>query len=230
MLILLLLCTSVENPIMAASNENTTTERSIVTTGYAKLTAVPDIATITIGVQYTDSTVIDTQAEVAKRMEAVLATLRKAGIPSEAIRTSTFRVSQDYYYKDGQRIFTGYTVNHSLSVTINDLSLLGVLLDAVVSAGATNISDIEFHSSKAAELQLQALQTAVADARQKAKVLAAEAGTDTIRIIRIQDSSPQIRQFKLDSEEIAGGWLGVVTEVSPGEVTISTSVIVEFAF
>lgn len=230
LLLLMVTITGAKAPIMAANNENAASEGRIITTGYAELAVVPDTATVTIGAQHTDRTATIAQAEVAKRIEAILIALRKAGIPDNAIRTSTFRVGPQYDYKDGERILRGHTVTHQLSVTINNLSTLGALLDTVVSVGATSIDNIQFNTSNAAELQRQALRLAVEDAKQKADALAAGAGVAKLRVIRIQDGSPQVRQPQYDLGGEAVAFLKASTEVAPGEVTISASVTVEYAF
>lgn len=206
--------------------------RQIITSGYARITVAPDTAEVTIGNQHTDLTAAAAQAEVAKNMDAVIAALQKMGVAKEKIQTTAFRVGAEYDYTNGQRVLTGYTVTHQLRVTINDISKLGAVFDLVVSSGANTIDNVEFSVSNAAELQRQALKSAVADAQLKAEAIAAGAGVSNLRITRIQDNSPKVNQPSGEAYR-AVSFAAVAkdaTEIVPGEVAVDAMVTVEFAF
>ncbi len=228
-LALLVAAVPLASPFSAAADEQSS--RRIVTSGRAQLTAVPDMATVTIGTQYTAHTAIAAQTEVAKRMDAVTAALRKMGIADAAIQTASFQVGPEYDYNNGTRILKGYTVSHQLAVKVTDLTQLGAVFDAVVAGGATNIDNVRFETSKAAAIQRQALKAAVEDARERAAALAEGAGVASYRIVRIQDQSPQVDQPRFDAvayEKLAASRAS--TEIAPGEITIEASVQVEFEF
>ena len=221
------------SPLTAvAADDDKADSRQIITTGYARITAAPDTAQVTIGNQYTGKTAAAAQAEVAKQMDAVIAALQKMGIPKEKIQTTTFQVGPEYDYTDGKRVLTGYTVTHQLRVTLNDIAKLGTVFDLVVSSGANTIENVEFSVSNAAQLQRQALQTAVADAKLKAEAIATGAGVTDLRIMRIQDNSPQVNQPGNEAYRTVSfaAMAKDATQIVPGEVAVDATVTVEFEF
>jgi len=204
----------------------------IITSGVAELTTVPDQATVIIGTQHTADTAVEAQAEVASRMQAVQAALKKAGIPENDIKTITFRVGPQYDWVDGQRVFRGYTVTHQLSVKLSDIELLGPLFDSVVVVGATNIDDVRFSTSKMSELQREALKLAVEDARERAAAMAAGAGLNELHIVRIQDNSARDSSIQpvLTYTATLARAESAATSVAPGQVTVRAVVTVHFEY
>ena len=80
----------------------------------------------------------------------------------------------------------GYQVSNEVRVTVRDIGKSGALLDQVVTAGANQISGIQFDVADPQAAADEALRKAIADARRKAELMAAAAG---VRIVRILDIS-----------------------------------------
>ncbi|MGI6609175.1 MAG: SIMPL domain-containing protein [Limnochordia bacterium] len=204
----------------------------LVTTGSAEITAVPDEATVVIGVSVLSQTAASAQSEVAMRMEEMRRAIQRLGVPDKSIQTRDFRVGAEYDYREGQQVLRGYRATHDLYIKIDDIARLGAVLDAVVNAGASNVREIQFGTSRAPELLRQALTAAVRDAREKAEALAEGAGVTTLRVNRIQDqtgySAPARNELRTASK--AAFDMGAQTEIAPGEITLRANVQVEFLF
>lgn len=204
----------------------------LVTNGSAEISVVPDIATVVVGVSILSDTAAEAQAQVAKDMEAIGDALIELGLPEEAMQTRNFRVGPEYDYHDGKQVLRGYRATHDLHVKITDVERLGVVLDAVVSAGASQVREIQFGTSRHAELLRQALSEAVKDARSKAEAMAAGAGVTALRVSRIHDQSgyqaPIRKEAMLESRAMFDG--ASTTQIAPGEVAVRASVEVEFVF
>jgi uncharacterized protein YggE len=63
----------------------------LVTTGSAEITAVPDEATVVIGVSVLSQTAASAQSEVAMRMEEMRRAIQRLGVPDKSIQTRTIR-------------------------------------------------------------------------------------------------------------------------------------------
>ena len=81
----------------------------------------------------------------------------------------------------------GYDVTNTVTVT-RDLSRLGELLDAVVTAGANQMNGINFRIDTPESLLDEARKKAMADAKHKADLMAGEAGVVVGSPISITDS------------------------------------------
>ncbi len=152
--------------------------RTLTVSGTGKVFITPDIAYITIGV-HTEGL----EAEVAvidnnKQAQEVIDTLKDMGVEDKDIQTTNFSIypRQEYDTNGKPTGELTYVVDNSVFVTIRDLEMVGEVLDQVVSAGANQISGIQFDVADRTASQSEARKAAVADARAKAEELAAAAG------------------------------------------------------
>ena len=112
-----------------------------------------------------------------------------------------------------------------LSVIIRDMAHIGATLDQATAAGANNIYNIEFLSTKAAEAQDEATAYAVQDAMRKARLLADAANLELGGILSITESTGgfygTVRTF--DSKLAAAG-----NSILPDDTSVTASVTMVF--
>jgi hypothetical protein len=72
------------------------------------------------------------------------------------------------------------------------LSKVGEILDRLVTAGATDVGNIEFLIADASKVLDQAREAAVADARRKAELYARTSGVSLGRVAWITESEPPL--------------------------------------
>ncbi len=132
----LALCT----PQLAAA-QNAPLPRVITMNGHGEARAVPDTAMLSAGVSAQAPTAAAALAANTTRMQSVLAALKKQGVPDKDIQTSNFSISPQYANGNGEtpRV-TGYQANNQVEVRLEDVSKLGVTLDALVTAGANRMT------------------------------------------------------------------------------------------
>ncbi len=119
----------------------------------------------------------DAQAEVNRIVRDYLAQTRALGAKDEDVATAGLSIQAEYdYSQKGGRRFLGYHVTRTIEVLVRDLDKTGDFLLRATDAGINGVSDPQLESSKAEELQNQALAKAAADAQAKARVLAASLG------------------------------------------------------
>lgn len=164
---------------------------TITVTGSAVMSLKSDYAQVSVGVSTEAATVEAAAQENNVRIHAVIAALKAAGIAEADIVTNSYSVYAQYDYPSftGKETMSGYKVTNQLTVIIRDMEHIGVTLDKATAAGANNIYDIQFLSTKADEAQDEAITYAVQDAIRRAKLLASAAGLKLGGIVSISDST-----------------------------------------
>jgi uncharacterized protein len=122
-------------------------------------------------------------------MQAMLTALKKAGRgrpghpDPELLGPSPIR--------DGQRrapCVTGYQVSSQLQVRLEDVTELGAMLDALVTAGANQINGVQFSVRDPTALLAETREKAVVNARAKAETFAKAAGVTLGPILSVNES------------------------------------------
>jgi uncharacterized protein YggE len=163
--------------------------RVITMAGHGEARAVPDTATVSAGVRAQAPTAAAALAANTTRMEAVMAALKKQGVPDKDIRTSNFSISPQYANGNGEapRV-TGYQANNQVEVRLEDVKKVGTVLDALVAAGANQMNGLSFSIRDDAALLAKARSAAVEEARLKAETFARAAGVSLGAILSIGES------------------------------------------
>jgi uncharacterized protein YggE len=203
---------------------------SVVGTGI--VIATPTTARITLGVEVFDASLANAQAEATRRMDAVVAQLRSAGIPESDIRTVSFNITPQYDTRapnQNQSVLRGYQIQNLVEVKTTNLAGLGPLIDSAVSAGATRIYGIRFEAENVEAPKAQARDQAMQNARAKAEQLARDAGVGLGRPVFIEESDVRdvvpVRAMPAAAEGLAAP----ATPIQPGELQIQTTVRVIWA-
>jgi uncharacterized protein YggE len=166
-------------------------KRVLTVTGQGEVHGAPDQAMLSAGVVTTARTAADALKDNAKAMNAVFATLKRAGIADKDMQTSDFSIQPQYETdRNGNtsRDITGYRVANTVNVRVNDLAKVGPTLDALVASGANSIGDIAFTIKDPKPLMEKARAEAVADAVARAQTLARAAGVTLGPIVSISES------------------------------------------
>jgi uncharacterized protein len=159
----------------------------VITSGEGVVQAVPDRAFVNITAESRASNPREAQRRNTELMKPVLDKLRAAGIPAEAIRTTTYDLQQEWDYVNNRRVSRGYVARNTVEVRVDAIDRLGEILDLAVSTGATSVGDVRFDLKERAKLEREALRDAVADARARAEAAAAGAGQSIARVIKIEE-------------------------------------------
>jgi uncharacterized protein len=197
----------------------------VVASGEAIVKRAPDRAWVSIAAESRAKTPQAAQKQNAIAMAAVLEKLKGAGLPAEAIQTSSYDLQPEFDYTDGKQVLRGYVARNSLEVRVDALPRLGEIIDMAVGSGATSISGVRFDLKDRDVAEREALKLAVADARQRADAAAAGAAMQIARVVRIeehrQSSMPPPRPMMTMR---AGMAQDAATPVAPGELEIRAAV------
>ena len=216
--------------LAAAAEPNT-----IAVSGMAEQEVAPDMAYIDVGIN-----VRADDAETARTQEAQIASqIRRAllglAITDNDLQNTSYYLYQEYKVdRNGVRTADKYVLDSSIKVTVKDLDKLSQVIDNVVEAGATNISNITYALSTQNIIQRQLLATAVENARDKAAVVA-NAGSRTLGNMLSADinsfdggtivayGANKLRSTTNLAED------GVATKLSPGKIKLNARVQVVFS-
>jgi hypothetical protein len=172
---------------------------TITVTGEGEVSAVPDIATFSITIQERAEEVEDAQTTATENTNAIIAYLEEQGIEDKDIKTTGYNVYPRYEYTErvctvegycppGEQVLAGYEVSQSIEVKVRDTEKAGALLSGVGSLGASQVSGLSFTIDDEDELQADARQEAIDDAREKAETLASQLGVRLVRIVGFNES------------------------------------------
>lgn len=186
-----------------AQSEGTLT---VVGTGSAHESA--DRVTLALTVSSQDNTATGLfvkSADVVMRLKKALVA---AGLKEMDIHELAYKLMPNMEYgQNGTRI-TSYRMDNQLEVMVEDVALLPHLIDLSTQYGAGSVMLGEFTSAKAGDLHLEAMQSAIADARKQAQELAKAAGKSVGEIVSISDvaaepmmAKPQAKGGEAEEEE-----------------------------
>jgi uncharacterized protein YggE len=191
--------------------------------------ARPDMAIVNLGVTTEGQTAAAALAENARRMTALTAALRRAGIAERDIQTSNVSVYPQQVYGEGQapRI-TGYQANNSVTVKVRRIDNTGRVIDAAVGAGGNTVNGVSFtHADPDAQLDI-ARRDAIAEARRRAELYASALGLRVNRIVSVSEGGGYAPPMPVPVERFAAQDAAAATPVSPGEIETRVSVNVMF--
>jgi uncharacterized protein len=149
--------------------------RTVQVTGRATFDVAPDRATFTVGVERDADEAEAARSRAARDLAAVVAALRGAGLPADALQGQGLRVEPRYSDPDETRV-VGYRASADVAVTVDDVSRVGAVIDAATGAGAARVADVTWTLKDPAAVTRAALARAAQDGTAQAKALAQGAG------------------------------------------------------
>lgn len=220
------LCSSVFvlTSVAAAQGRETTSSASvsspqIATNGRGEVRVAPDLARLQITVETRSSSANAAAADNAARLARTVAAVRAAGIDSAQISTSGYSVSTDY---DSKNRPSGFIVRNGLRVEVRRIADVGKIIDAALSAGATQVNGVQFLRSNVQESRRSALTLAVAEARRDAEVLAQAAGGTLGKLIYLTSGFATLPQpFDFQTTGVLASLESGGTRIMPGDLTVT---------
>lgn len=202
---------------------------AIHVSGSGSASATANQAVVTLGAYTEDPSASEAVEDNAVLMTAVIAAIEDLGIPEDKIKTVSYSVSTDYDWE--LRRVMGYRVTNMIQVEIDDLDLVGDVIDEATKAGANQVQGITFGLSDdiAEGLQNEAYVLALQDARGKANLIADTLELEITGVLSVSESvyypyTPYraVAEAAFDS--------GASTPIIEGSLSVSVSVQVAFSF
>jgi uncharacterized protein len=207
-----------------------TAEHTISVAGSGKVTVIPDMATINLGVVVERPTAKAAREAAAVAMTAVVGAVRGLGIADKDIATANVSLNPVYDYPaNAAPKIRGYQLQNTISITVRDLAKLSDVLDNSVVAGATTVNGISFDVADRTAAEAQAREAAVKDAKTKADTLANGLGVRITGVASIAESvSTPVWYGANAAPSAAAGDKAAQTPVLPGSTDVVITVQVAF--
>jgi uncharacterized protein YggE len=207
--------------------------RSVSVGGEAEVSVKPDRARLRLGVTQLDTELRKAETEVNRVVKAYVAEARSLGVAEAQIATTGISIQPEYVWDEPTRNnrLAGYRVSRDIELQVRDLDKLGSLVLAATQSGVNQVQSPQLESSKADELQRQALTQAAKNAQAKAKLLADTLGVKLGAIRSLSENvqggpvpMPKVMLMRSAAADSGNAEMGLQT----GEIRYSASVSAEF--
>ena len=121
-------------------------------------------------------------------------------------------------------------MSNTVNVIVDNLDLVGKIIDAALSNGANNIDSLDFGIKNRKKLQDDALVLAIKDARQRAELVARELGKSIIGVqdISIHTGGVGVMRSNMMMMKAEAATMDAATPIEAGTLTCSASVNIIF--
>lgn len=208
-----------------AINFSTTTQTKgepFVVSGTGKISVVPDVAKIGLGIQESGTSLKLVQDSVNKKSQNLVSQLKKLGVDEKDIKTTSYNIFPNYDYNTSPQKIAGYEVSINYEVTVRDFDKVNDILSTSTDFGANIIGGVNFDLSDNLKKQkLQEARTlAVKEAKDKAEGLAKAAGISLGKIINVSEQGQNQDRpiLLLEKANISQ------PDIQPGETEINVSI------
>jgi uncharacterized protein YggE len=226
-------CDSFTTPARTGSGSQVSSQNTgIWVTGEGKVTVVPDVAVLNVGVEAQADTVGQAQDDATVAMNAVKSELDTRGIEDKDITTRYFSIYpvRNYNIEKGSEELAGYRVTNMLTVKVRKVEEAGAIIDAVARAGGNfiRIDNVSFTVDDPVPHQKEARAKALEDAEEKARQIADKAGLRLGNPTYINETSSYYPYSVSAAYPMAVPMIESGTSISPGETTITVYVQVAY--
>ena len=206
--------------------------RIVSTTGQGEVSAQPDMARVTLGVDARRKTLAEARTEVTAAIDRLLALTRELKIDPRYVNATRLQVRPEYTWNEQSRkqVLLGYYVGRQVEVELRDLDQLGPLLERAVTAGANQVGDASLDSTRRKELERQAMTLAVQDAAANAGTLAQAAGArlGPVRTLNASASPPPMPMYRMAAMADAAAAPPAESTYAAGEMKFAATVSAEY--
>jgi len=212
------------------------TTRTILVSGTAEATAAPDQAVVRLGATVQTPQADVAQARVNEIMQKAINGVQKLGVNKKAIATSSLTLSPVYAHErnvnvnEGPRV-VGFRASNTIEVTLEDMKLVGRVIDAGIAAGANELQGVSFGLKNDFAQRNEALTRAAREARTKAETIAKALDLRLMGVTEVNEGGVQVIPYQ---ENFTRGRMmmaadaSMKTPVEPGEVRVQANVTVRY--
>ncbi len=221
--------TSAQVPVLiSAPIIATSSDFAIATNGSVSLNVAPDIAYINLGIYNVGKTSQAATQENAKLVKDLKDALKKAGVAESDIKTQYYSTYPQYDYSKEVATISGYTVDHTLNVTVRDIAKTNEILDLAIENGANSSYGVTFDVENKEAHYEKALNEAIQIAVKKGNFIASTVGVANPKVSNITENGAYYASVYDRTLTATDESAKVGTDIQTNNVTISASVIVNF--
>jgi uncharacterized protein len=198
--------------------------------------AAPDMATLSAGVEASNSDAKKALDEANRKMEKLIAAIKAAKFDPKDVQTSTVSVNEDFDYTENGPVSKGFKAQNNVTLTVRNLSKLQKVISDLVNAEATSINGPYFSIENDDAITDKARMKAFDVGKRRALAYANKAGFKSVRLLQVRENATDSIYGFYGNEAAAAGAAAAAdaaksiadTPIEPG--IISRSVTVTFHF
>jgi len=214
----------------SVSGACTSSAPKLTVQGTGNASATPDLLTLAIGIDVTDSTAQASLADDNSKAAAVAAALKAGGVADKDIQTTDVSI-QPHYNLNGT--ISGYEMTNTLTAKLRNFSSAGSVIDAVAAAAgnAARIDSLSFSIEDPRKIEDRARTDAVDQAVSHARSMAQAAGQRLGQVCSLTDDSSQgnTDQFQGGFAAAAPTAAAAVVPLQAGTQQVSAQITLVYA-
>lgn len=171
-----------------------------VVTGEGKADVVPNLSVFTFEVRKEAKTAADSQNQVNTILNALTDKVKAAGIAEKDIKTMGYNTYPVYgeqsrgictptFCPPTTSVIRGFETSVSVEVKVRDAEKVGDIISLVTTNGATSVGSVAFTVEDEEAVKAEARRKAIADAKEKAEILANDLDVRIVRIINFGEEN-----------------------------------------
>jgi uncharacterized protein YggE len=221
-------------PLAHAQRPETGNSSVIIVTGESEVLAVPDEATVRMGVVRQAPTAQAAQDQANTAAAEIIAAVTRLGIPANDIQSSRITLTPIYADRNSEsgrppRI-AAYQASNIISVRLSDLGKIGPTIDVGLKASANEIQGVQFRLRNDLPVRQQALKQAVNEAQKKAQAIAEAASVTLGMPMEITENTVSMMPRDMYTLSVRAAEMAAPpsTPVSPGQLEIRANVTIRY--
>ncbi len=205
---------------------------AIVTQGVATLKRAPDRAWVSIAVESRQGKAADARREAAAQMIRVQTAVKAAGIPEDAIKTTSYSLQPQMEWDGTRSRIRDYLAHNAIDVRIDNIDKVSDVIDAAASVPSSLIltvavTGVRFDLKNPDALAREALTLAAKDAFGRAQAIASGINSTLGAILHVEEQRetvqpPGIRFMTAARAETSAA--APSTPIEPNEIEIRATV------
>jgi uncharacterized protein YggE len=198
----------------------------VIAAGEGVIKRAPDQAFVTVAAEARSRQPAEAQTQNATVATAIRKRLAGFTLAADAIRTVSVDVQPQFDWANGKQTLRGYVATNVIEVRLDDVARVGDVVDAVVAAGATRVTDVRFTLKDMAGAEQEALKLASSAALGRARAMADGVSRSVDRVVRLDEtgSASVTPPAPMMMRSMAQAADAPVTPVSAGDVEVRVTV------
>lgn len=207
--------------------------RTISVDGTSVIKAMPDRATVNISIESTAKDAKEASAQNAIVMNKIQKDIIALAITKDNIKTTNYNLYPLYNRKDnGRQEITGYSVSNQITVTVDNIDIVGNVIDTAINAGANSVNSVEFSLKDPQSYKDKVLVQAINDAKRKADIIAKTLGKNVVNVVSVNSNNSYIEARTFNSMMYAkaadSAAVGASSPIQAGDISVKANVSIVF--
>ena len=219
-----------QNKFIGSASGNT-----INISGTGKVSAKPDIATISLTIREGGKDLKEAQDKASVKSDTLLKSL-KATLDEKDIKTNNYSSNPTYIYSNTPNYqnpkISGYEVTQNIALSIREVKNISEILKLIADANINEVNGPSYSIDNPEKYKEEARGIAIKDAKDKAAKLADQLGVNIVRMIsfnEIGDYNPTPYAMMRSESKAMGDSVSVPIPTLPmGENEISSNINITF--